>query len=105
MIGASGAIGGVMGAYSRLYLKVHILTLLVLGFYDTVIAVPAIYMLDYWFLLQFLSGLPSLGSTSSGIAFWAHVCWFLADVILSGLFTRQDLLNEHCQAQTQSRRH
>ena len=50
MVGASGAIGGVMGAYVLLYPRVHVHMLVVLGFYVTTFAVPAVFMLGYWFL-------------------------------------------------------
>jgi membrane associated rhomboid family serine protease len=95
MVGASGAIGGVMGAYARLYPRVRIQTLIFLGFYVTVIAVPAVFMLGYWFLLQFLSGLPALGSTTGGVAFWAHIGGFVSGAVLVGLFTRPELLDQH----------
>jgi membrane associated rhomboid family serine protease len=95
MVGASGAIGGVMGGYARLYPKAHVQTLIILGFYVTVVAMPAVFMLGYWFLLQFLSGLPALGDTGGGVAFWAHVGGFLAGVILVGLFQRPEYLAAH----------
>lgn len=88
MVGASGAIGGIMGAYARLYPKAHVHTLVFLGFYVTVIAVPAVYMLGYWFLIQFLSGMPALGNTTGGVAFWAHVGGFLFGLALAGVFSR-----------------
>jgi membrane associated rhomboid family serine protease len=69
MVGASGAIGGVMGAYARLYPRAHVHTLVIFGFFVTTLAVPAVYMLGYWFLIQFLSGLPALGSITGGVAF------------------------------------
>ncbi len=49
MVGASGAIGGVMGAYALLYPRAHVHMFIFLGFYMTTVAVPAIYMLGYWF--------------------------------------------------------
>ena len=57
MVGASGAIGGVMGAYVLLYPRVHVHMFVFLGFYATTFAVPAIFMLGYWFVVQLLSGL------------------------------------------------
>jgi membrane associated rhomboid family serine protease len=92
MVGASGAIGGVMGAYARLYPKAHVHALVFLGFFITTGAVPAVYMLGYWFLIQFLSGLPALGSTTGGVAFWAHVGGFLCGLILVPLFQRPEYL-------------
>jgi membrane associated rhomboid family serine protease len=99
MVGASGAIGGVMGAYARLYPKVQIEILVFLGFYVTVLAVPAVYMLGYWFLLQFLSGLPALGSTSGGVAFWAHVGGFGCGLLMVPLFVQPHRMRQHAQAQ------
>ena len=60
MVGASGAIGGVMGAYAVLYPRAPVHMLVVLGFYVDRVAVPAFMMLGYWFLLQLLGGIPSL---------------------------------------------
>ena len=70
MVGASGAIGGVMGAYILLYPRVHVHLLIFLGFYVTTIAIPAVFMLGYWFLLQLLGGFTSLQATGGGVAFW-----------------------------------
>jgi len=95
MVGASGAIGGVMGAYALLFPRVRVKTLIFLGFYVTVLSVPAIFMLGYWFVLQLLQGLPALGSTQGGVAFWAHIGGFLAGVALIGLFRRADYLASH----------
>jgi membrane associated rhomboid family serine protease len=83
MVGASGAIGGVMGAYARLYPHARVQTLIVLGIFFTRIWVPAMVMLGYWFLLQLLGGLPALGSKEGGVAFWAHIGGFLAGIVLS----------------------
>ncbi len=106
MVGASGAIGGVMGAYARLYPKTHVHTLLVLGFYVTTVAIPAIYMLGYWFLIQLLSGLPALGSETGGVAFWAHIGGFLCGVLLVGLFQRPEYVAAHTrQVKRQTARH
>ena len=93
MVGASGAIGGVMGAYALLYPRAHVHMFIFLGFYMTTIAVPAIYMLGYWFLLQLLSGLPGLsGGRPGGVAFWAHVGGFLAGLAMVTLFKQRERL-------------
>ena len=86
MVGASGAIGGVMGAYARLYPQARVHLLVFFGFFITTISVPALFMLGYWFLLQLLSGLPSLGDSVGGVAFWAHIGGFVAGVVLSFVF-------------------
>lgn len=91
MVGASGAIGGVMGAYIVLYPRVHVH----LFFYYTTIAVPAFFMLGYWFFLQLLGGFSSLGVQAGGVAFWAHLGGFAAGALLVGLFKNDKLLARH----------
>lgn len=95
MVGASGAIGGVMGGYARLYPHARIQTFIFLGFYATTAAVPAIVMLGYWFVLQLASGIPALNGAGGGVAFWAHVGGFLAGLVLVGPLHRPDLLQDH----------
>jgi membrane associated rhomboid family serine protease len=103
MVGASGAIGGVMGAYALIYPRARVHTFVFLGFYATTIAVPAVFMLGYWFILQLLGGLPALGSTGGGVAFWAHIGGFLAGLPLAIFFKRTDYLKSHL-AQTPQRK-
>ena len=98
MVGASGAIGGVMGAYALMFPRVRVHTLIFLGFFITTFAVPAVFMLGYWFALQLLQGLPALGSTQGGVAFWAHIGGFVAGVALVHLFRRKDYLSAHLAA-------
>jgi membrane associated rhomboid family serine protease len=95
MVGASGAIGGVMGAYARLYPRARIHTLVIFGIFFTTFSIPAVAMLGYWFLIQILGGLPALTGASSGVAFWAHVGGFAAGVILVGPFHRRQYVEEH----------
>ena len=82
MVGASGAIAGVMGAYFVLYPQSRIVTLIPLFFFFQVIEVPAILFLGIWFLMQFLSGVGSIvtapaATPGGGVAFWAHVAGFV----------------------------
>lgn len=93
MVGASGAIGGVMGAYARLYPHARVENLVPLGFYLTTVAVPAYFMLGYWFLLQLLEGLLTPAG-QGGVAFWAHAGGFLAGLLLIGPMHRPDFLAE-----------
>ncbi|HEY2986214.1 MAG TPA: rhomboid family intramembrane serine protease [Candidatus Binatia bacterium] len=96
MVGASGAISGVMGAYLVLYPTVRVYTLVPLGFFITSMALPAWVMLGYWFLIQFLSGVVSFaGEVAGGVAFWAHVGGFVAGVLLVKLFARSDYIEAH----------
>ena len=95
MVGASGAIGGVMGAYVVLYPRVNVHLLLWLGFFVTTIAVPAYWMLGYWFVLQMFGGLGSLGASGGGVAFWAHIGGFVAGALLVLVFKNPRLLARH----------
>ena len=83
MVGASGAIGGVMGAYAVLFPRAPVHILVFFGFYITRFVVPAFLMLGYWFIIQLLGGLPALAGAGGGVAFWAHVGGFAAGVVLS----------------------
>src|SRR5712671_7196147 len=75
MVGASGAISGVLGAYILLYPRVRVHTLIILPIYITTVALPARVMLGYWIVLQVLSSLSSLGAhhETGGTAFFAHI--------------------------------
>jgi len=95
MVGASGAIGGVMGAYVVLYPRVRVHMLIFLGFFVTTVAVPAIFMLGYWILVQFLSGLGSFGAEGGGVAFWAHVGGFVTGALLVFVFRDPRMLARH----------
>jgi membrane associated rhomboid family serine protease len=86
MVGASGAIGGVLGAYAIIFPKAPVHMLVFLGFFITRIVVPAYLMLGYWFLLQFLGGFASMGSGGGGVAFWAHIGGFSAGIVLAKPF-------------------
>jgi rhomboid family protein len=85
MVGASGAIAGVMGAYFVLYPRSRIVTLIPIFFFIQIVEVPAIFFLGIWFLMQFVNGVGSIVSTGAGglaggIAFWAHVAGFVAGI-------------------------
>jgi membrane associated rhomboid family serine protease len=95
MVGASGAISGVMGAYLILYPNVRVFAMVPLGFFLTSVALPAWVMLGYWFVIQFVSGLVTIAGDMGGIAFWAHVGGFVAGLALIKLFTRDDYLRAH----------
>jgi membrane associated rhomboid family serine protease len=106
MVGASGAISGVMGAYLVLYPRVRVYALLILGFFFTSIALPAWTMLVYWAAIQLVSGVFGLFASEStgGVAFWAHVGGFLAGVILIKLFARDGDVEAHTRVHWEPRR-
>ena len=89
MVGASGAIAGVMGAYFVLYPHSRVLTAVFLVIFFDIVEIPAIFFLGIWFLMQFFSGVGSIGanSASGGVAFWAHIIGFAVGV-LAGLWWR-----------------
>jgi membrane associated rhomboid family serine protease len=95
MVGASGAISGVMGGYLVLYPKVRVYALVPIGFFITSMALPAWVMLGYWFLIQFVSGLVTIDGGMGGVAFWAHVGGFVAGVALIKLFARPEYISAH----------
>lgn len=95
MVGASGAIGGVMGAYVMLYPRVRVEMLFWLGFYVTTFSIPALWMLGYWFLVQLIGGVGSMAGSGGGVAFWAHVGGFVAGALLVLLFRDPVLLARH----------
>jgi membrane associated rhomboid family serine protease len=94
MVGASGAIGGVMGAYVVLYPRVRVYNLVVLGFYATTIPMPAWAMLGYWMLLQVFGGAMS-PSDGGGVAYAAHIGGFAAGAILVKAFARSEYVAQH----------
>ena len=77
MVGASGAVSGVLGAYLLLFPRAHVTTLIILGFFFRLVQIPAMVVLGFWIVLQLLNGLGSFGS-SGGVAFFAHIGGFLA---------------------------
>lgn len=86
MVGASGAIAGVLGAYLLWFPKARILTLVPLGFFLTTFRIPALFFLGFWFFQQFLYGFASLQATTNvemgGVAYWAHTGGFLVGLAL-----------------------
>ena len=95
MVGASGAISGVMGAYLVLFPRVRVFTVVPLGFFIQTIALPAWMMLIYWIFLQVAGGVTSIGAEGGGVAFWAHLGGFLAGVVLVKVFERRDRVMAH----------
>ena len=84
VIGASGAIAGVMGAYFRLFPRARVVTLIPILIFPWIVELPAVVFLGIWFVVQLLSGLS--GAMASGqpadVAFWAHIGGFAAGLVL-----------------------
>jgi membrane associated rhomboid family serine protease len=97
MVGASGAISGVMGAYLVLFPRVRVYTMVPLGFFLQSFPLPAWVMLIYWTVLQIAGGVTSVVSDEpgGGVAFWAHVGGFVAGVVLIKIFERRDRVAAH----------
>lgn len=86
MIGASGAMSGVLGAYLLLHPRAHVLVLIPLGFLSQVVRLPAMLVLGLWFLLQLLS--EAAAGEGAGVAFRAHIGGFVAGMLLLPLFKK-----------------
>ncbi len=91
MIGASGAISGVLGAYLIFFPKSRILTLLPIFFFIQLIHIPAAVFIIVWFIFQFLSGMATLPAKPGigGVAFWAHIGGFVSGLILARFFQKR----------------
>jgi membrane associated rhomboid family serine protease len=83
-VGASGAIAGVLGAYLVTFPRSRILTLIPIVIFPWFVEIPAFFYLVFWFLLQLLEGIGTLGApvATGGVAVWAHVGGFVAGVVL-----------------------
>jgi membrane associated rhomboid family serine protease len=91
LVGASGAIAGVLGAYLVLYPRARVVTVIPIFFIIELATVPAVFVIGLWFLLQLAQGIGSIG-TMTGVAWWAHVGGFLAGVTAVAPLAATDLL-------------
>jgi len=82
VLGASGAIAGVLGAYFVLFRGATVRTLVILVVFITVVDLPAVMFLGLWFVFQFFAGLGSIGGAGGGVAVWAHIGGFIAGLWL-----------------------
>ena len=88
MVGASGAVSGVLGAYLILFPRAKVLTLVPLGFYMQVIKVPAIFVLGMWIIVQIINGSVIRGG-GGGVAWFAHIGGFAAGMALISMFKKR----------------
>ena len=90
MIGASGAIAGVLGAYLILFPQARIASLVPILFIFTIVEIPAVIFLGFWFISQLFSGWLALqGADTSGVAWWAHIGGFIFGMITVRIFARR----------------
>ncbi len=82
IIGASGAIAGVMGAYLIRFPRARIYTLIFVFFFVRIVSIPALVFLGFWFIFQLIVGAPSVGDSEGGVAYFAHIGGFLAGMVL-----------------------
>jgi membrane associated rhomboid family serine protease len=94
LVGASGAIAAILGAYLVLFPRARVLSLVFLGFFYQLIAVPAVLVLGFWFILQVIDGVTSLGADTAegGVAFFAHIGGFALGLVLGALIRRRGRL-------------
>jgi membrane associated rhomboid family serine protease len=96
MIGASGAVAGVLGAYLILFPRSRIASLVPILFIFTIIEIPAVLFLVFWFVSQLYSGLFAIqGGGGSGIAWWAHVGGFIFGVVMVFFFRRRTIYRNY----------
>ena len=87
LIGASGAIAGVLGAYLVRFPNARVTTVLFLGYFIRLVEIRAIWVLGFWFILQLFSGFLSFGvQTGGGVAYFAHIGGFVAGMVLVWIF-------------------
>ncbi|MDW8027300.1 MAG: rhomboid family intramembrane serine protease [Armatimonadota bacterium] len=96
VVGASGAISGVVGAYLVMFPNARVLTLVPIFFFFDIIILPALVFIGLWFLFQFWSGLLSLAvQHMGGVAWWAHIGGFIAGVVLTPLMRERRKLDRY----------
>lgn len=87
MVGASGAVSGVLGAYLLLYPNARVLTVIFLGFFIQMVRIPALIVLLFWIIVQVINGTAALSvGQRAGVAWFAHIGGFVAGLVLLKLF-------------------
>jgi membrane associated rhomboid family serine protease len=90
MVGASGAISGILGAYLLLHPHARVLVLIPLGFWSQLVRIRAVWVLGFWFVMQLINSALS-DSSGGGVAFGAHIGGFVAGALLIPLFKNQSV--------------
>lgn len=89
LVGASGAIAGILGAYLISYPRARVVTVLFIFYFIRIARIPAMYVLGFWFILQVFNGLPALGSSGGGVAWFAHIGGFLFGLVVFKFFVKK----------------
>lgn len=89
LVGASGAIAGILGGYLITFPKAKITTLFFVFFFAFLRKIPAIFFLLFWFVIQILNGINNAGVTGSSVAWWAHIGGFIIGLVLMPLISRR----------------
>jgi membrane associated rhomboid family serine protease len=90
MIGASGAVSGILGAYILLFPRARVHTLIFLGFFIQVVRLPAVFVIGFWIVIQFINGMISQGSaTQGGVAWFAHIGGFVIGILTIKIFLKK----------------
>jgi membrane associated rhomboid family serine protease len=89
MVGASGAVSGVLGAYLLLFPHARVLTLIPLGLFTQVTEIPALIVLGFWIVVQLVNGFLTFNFQGGGVAWFAHIGGFAAGMLLIALFKRR----------------
>lgn len=92
LVGASGAIAGVLGAYAITFPRARITSIIFVLFFFTIRDIPAVYFLLFWFVVQVFNGVTSLGLMGNTVAWWAHIGGFLSGIILMLLLKKRQRL-------------
>jgi membrane associated rhomboid family serine protease len=98
MVGASGAVAGVLGAYLILFPHSHVLALIPILFFFQIVELPALLFLVFWFLMQFLNGAIAITASpymTGGVAWWAHIGGFVSGVALGFLFPKHKSIRDN----------
>ncbi len=90
LVGASGAIAGLLGAYIVTFPKAKITTLIFIFIFVLIRKIPAVYFLLFWFMIQIFNGITNAGLTDSSVAWWAHIGGFLLGALLMPLLTEKE---------------
>jgi membrane associated rhomboid family serine protease len=91
MVGASGAISGVLGAYLLLFPHARVLTLIPLGIFLQIVEIRAVFVLGFWIVIQVVNGLLTFNYEGGGVAWFAHIGGFVAGCLLIGFFKRRSV--------------